>query len=268
MPLVQVESAADPRVAEYREISDGARKRAQGLFVAEGRFVVARLVAARRFGVRSLFLTETALASLEPVVASIRDRVPLYVASKATMRDVTGFQFHQGCLALGERPAGEPSIDDLLQGARRVVLLEGVTHADNVGAVFRSAAAFACDAVVLDPASADPLYREAIRVSMAATLQVPFARARAWPADLARLRDAGFTIVALTPRAEAIPIGHAPWPERVALLLGSEGEGLSERALSGADMAMRIPIAPTVDSLNVAATAAIALYVLAAAPRI
>ncbi len=262
MPVVRIETAADPRLADYAVISDGDRKRRQGLFVAEGRFVVRRLLEGR-FAVRSALLTEAALADLERVLTPFLPSLPVFLVSKEEMHQITGFEFHQGCLALGERPTHPTDLGELLGGSRRLVVLEGVTHADNVGAVFRNAAAFACDAVVLDRACADPLYREAIRVSMAATLQTPFARAESWPADLDRIRAAGFTIAALTPRRDAIRLRETPRIPRLALLAGNEGSGLSETALARADLAIRIPIAPTIDSLNVAAATAIALSVLA-----
>lgn len=265
MPLVPIERGDDPRIADYRDLGNGEGMRARGVFVAEGRFVVRRLITGGRFPVRSLLVTDAALASLADVLPRVRGAVPVYVASKAILREATGFQFHQGCLALGERPPTPTDADTLLGGASPLVVLESITHADNVGAIFRNAAAFGAGAVLLDPATVDPLYREAIRVSMAATLQVPFARLADWPADLARLRVAGFVVIALTPRADATPLHALPACERAAWLVGSEGDGLSEAALGCADLRARIPIVPAVDSLNVAAATAIALY--AATPR-
>lgn len=263
MQLVPIERDDDPRVADYRDLGDGARMRARGVFVAEGRFVVERLLASRRFAVRSLFVTESAARALGDAIAAGASDAPVYVATKSLLREVTGFRFHQGCLALGERPSEPTGLDSILSSASPWVVLEGVTHADNVGAIFRNAAAFGAGAVLLDPATVDPLYREAIRVSMAATLRVPFARATDWPADLARVRAAGFTLAALTPRTDATPLDALPALARVAWLVGAEGEGLSEAALAAADLRVRIPIAAGVDSLNVAAATAIALFATA-----
>jgi tRNA G18 (ribose-2'-O)-methylase SpoU len=268
MPVVPVASADDPRIADYRGLADGELMRARGAFVAEGRFVVRRLAEGGRFAVRSLLVTDAALEALEDVVSARLSGVPVFLASKPVMREVTGFKFHQGCLALGERPLAAATVDEWLaelgRGPRTAVVLEAVSHADNVGAVFRNSAAFAADGVVLDPASADPLYRESIRVSMAATLQVPFARAERWPVELERLKAAGFQVVALTPRPSAPPISELAtltnMAERVAFLVGSEGPGLSAAALAHADVALRIPMAPGVDSLNLAAATAIALH--------
>ncbi len=263
MQLVPIECDDDPRVADYRELGDGARMRSRGIFVAEGRFVVARLLASPRFAVRSLLVTETAARALGDAIAAATRDAPVYVATKSLLRKVTGFHFHQGCLALGERPREPTGLAEIRSCVSPWVVMEGVTHADNVGAIFRNAAAFGAGAVLLDPATVDPLYRESIRVSMAATLRVPFARAVDWPADLARVRAAGFTLAALTPRTDATPIDSLPALARVAWLVGAEGEGLSEAAIATADLRVRIPIAEGVDSLNVAAATAIALFATA-----
>ncbi len=268
MPVIPVASAADPRLADYALLGEPTRLRQRGLFVAEGRFVARRLVEGGRFAVRSLFVSETALAAL----ADLEERlagVPVLVGSKALLREVTGFAFHQGCLALGERPAVEDELGARWLGGsgagpRTLVMLENVSHADNVGAVFRNAAAFGAAGVVLDGGCADPLYREAIRVSMAATLRVPYARAERLTEAIGAVREAGFRVAALTPRVSAVALGelsrHVASTERLALLVGSEGEGLSESALALADLWLRIPIAEGVDSLNLASATAIALY--------
>jgi tRNA G18 (ribose-2'-O)-methylase SpoU len=168
-----------------------------------------------------------------------------------------GFDFHRGCLAAGDRP-GDIPLESLL-AARVLVVLERVTNPDNVGAVFRSALAFGAGGVVLSRGSADPLYRKAIRVSMGATLRVPFARLEEWPTPLARLGAAGFTIVALTPAA-VLDIAELGRPERVALLLGAEGDGLGAAARACADVEVAIRMAPGANSLNVATAAAIGLH--------
>src|SRR5206468_6952534 len=190
---------------------------------------------------------------------------PVYVAQPAMLARVVGFHFHRGCLASGERPP-ELGIEPLVApgGRRLLVGLEGVTNPDNVGGVFRNARAFGADGVLLGPGCADPLYRRALRVSMGAALQTPFVSILEWPAGLARLRAAGFRIAALTPDRAAVDISSfGPVPGRLVLLLGAEGQGLSAAARAAADVHLRIPIVPGVDSLNVATAAGIALHRLA-----
>jgi tRNA G18 (ribose-2'-O)-methylase SpoU len=229
------------------------------VFVAESRLVVRCLLTAGRFPVRSVLLTETALESLRDVLAPA-DQV--LVAPDALIQGVVGFDFHGGCLAIGERGA-EPPLAELL-AARLLVVLEGVTSPDNVGGVFRNACAFGADGVVLGPRCADPLYRRAIRVSMGASLAIPFTHATDWPDALGRLRAAGFTVIGLTPRAPAVDIGEfggrRAIPERVALLLGGEEAGLSAAASAAADLRVLIPMVPGVDSLNAATACGIALH--------
>ncbi|HRI18360.1 MAG TPA: RNA methyltransferase [Burkholderiaceae bacterium] len=267
MPVIPVASTADPLLADYALLREPARLRARGAFVAEGRFVVRRLVEGERFAVRSLLVTETAHAALADLAPRLV-AVPVLVGSKALAREVTGFSFHQGCLAIGERGAEERDVARWLEalgpGARTIVALENVSHADNVGAVFRNAAAFGADGVLLDGGTADPLYREAVRVSMAATLRVPFARPSRLAEAIGTLAEAGFRVAALTPRPSAIELGElgarVARDHRLAFLVGSEGEGLSDAALALADLELRIPMAEGVDSLNLAAATAIALY--------
>ena len=192
------------------------------------------------------------------------DGVPLYVVDEATIRSVVGFAFHRGCLALGER--GLPDAMKPLLASHRLVVLERVTNPDNVGAVFRHAAALGADGVLLSPGCGDPLYRKAVRVSMGAALRLPFATSTDWPADIDRLRAHGFTLVALTPDGDVdvAELGTSrPVPERVALLLGAEGEGVSPAARAAADVAVAIRMAGRGHSLNVATASGIALHRLA-----
>jgi tRNA G18 (ribose-2'-O)-methylase SpoU len=262
-----IDDPADPRIASFREVRDGARRLRDGLFLAEGRLLVRRLLQTGRFPVRSLLLTEAAAEDLRDLLAR-GDSPTVYVASAATIRAIVGFKFHRGCLALGVR-GGPPAPEPLLSppGPRTLLALEGVTDPDNVGAVFRNAAAFRAAGVLLSEDCADPLYRKAIRVSMGATLSVPFARVRDWPAALVALRRAGYRLVALCPRPEAEDIARmaarSPRETRLALLVGAEGAGLSPGTLAVADAEVRIPMAPGVDSLNVAAACGIALHRLA-----
>ena len=258
-----IEDPEDPRLADYREIRDAERRRRDGTFIAEGRQVVRRLLSAGRYRVRSALCTPPALHALGDALAAAG--VPTYLVRQEIVEAVVGMEFHHGCLAAGERGA-EPTAEAVLAETRtdRLVVLEGLGDASNVGALFRNALAFGVGAVFLAPGTADPLYRKAIRVSSGATVALPFARLADWPRDLKRLRAAGFTVLALTPQAEAVDIGELgagrPLPARVALLLGTEGRGLSAEALAAADLQIRIPMAPEMDSLNVAAAGAVALY--------
>ena len=265
MPIVRLRSLDDPRVAEYRSIGDPDLLRTRGLFVAEGRLVVERLVGSGQYRIRSLLLSDAALAALRPVVDTIRDEVGIYVCETSAFLGLTGLNIHRGCLALVER-AALPDVMDVTSNAKTIVILEGVANPDNVGGVFRCAAAFGADAVILSPRCCDPLYRKAVRTSMGATLRVPFARMAQWPHGLDDLRAQGVVIIALAAHLPALPLDDLAAkgrPERLALLLGSEGVGLSSEALRLADLRVRIPVVEAVDSLNVFVAAGIELSRLA-----
>jgi tRNA G18 (ribose-2'-O)-methylase SpoU len=264
MPLIPIEHTDDPRLAAYRDVPEPELVRARGLFVAEGRLIVRRILEDRALVVRSLLLGDAACRDLQPLLESLHADVPVYRCATADFLAITGFNLHRGCLALVERPAPR-RVDDLLAAARRVVVLEDVANADNVGGVFRNALAFGVDAALLSPRCCDPLYRKAVRTSMAATLRLPFARVEPWPAGLGALRSHGFTLVALTPRAPSELIDRLPMVglDRVALVAGAEGPGLSAAVEAAADYRVRIPMRPDMDSLNVAVAAGIALYELA-----
>jgi tRNA G18 (ribose-2'-O)-methylase SpoU len=253
----------DPRVADYAHIGDPAWLRDHGLFVAEGRLVVERLILARRFRVRSLLLTAAAREKLAATLAAVE--CPVHVATREVMQSLTGFDFHRGCLALAER-GDSADMQPALAAARRLLCLEGVANPDNVGGLFRIAEAFRADAVLLDPSSGDPLYRKAIRTSMGAALRLPFRRLAPWPGALASLQNEGFLVVALTPRESARPLNDyvraLHGRERLIVIAGAEGSGLSADALQRANVQVRIPIAVGVDSLNVVAAAAVALAAL------
>ena len=243
----------------YRLVGEPAELERAGLFVAEGRLIVERLLLDGRFRVHSVVVTPPAAAALAGVFQQ-RPEVPVEVVDPDVLEEITGFDFHRGCLSLAHRPAAAMPTSDLVQ-ATRLLALEGVGNPDNVGGLFRTAFAFGVEAVILDPSTADPLYRKAIRTSMAATLRVPFVRLSPWPGSLDPLRAAGFQIVALTPDPEAVDLDeYARHPaERLVLLVGSEGPGLHDTSLRGADARVRIPIDPRADSLNVVTAAAIAL---------
>jgi tRNA G18 (ribose-2'-O)-methylase SpoU len=249
---------ADTGITAYRDIRDPAALARGGLFVAEGRLVVRRLLASTRFKTRSVLVTPIACDAIRDVIP---DAVPCYIVDQSEMDSIVGFNIHRGCLALAERPA-IPVITLLdLETASRVVVLEGVNNPDNIGGIFRSAAAFDVQLVVLGPGCGDPFYRKAVRTSMAATLDVPMARADVWPAAIDRLRACGLRVVALTPAADATRLDERTRVgERLALLVGAEEQGLSVAALAAADERVRIRMTNRVDSLNVTVAASIAMY--------
>ena len=284
---VEVGSAEDVRLADYTRLTDaGLRTHLEaehGLFIAEGTKVITRAVAAG-YPVRSMLLGRARLADLPALgeaangapardelargaLAGQPDSTPVYVVPDEVAERLTGYQVHRGALAsLGRLPL--PGAREVIGGARRVVVLEDLVDHGNVGAIFRCAAALGVDAVVLSPRCADPLYRRSVKVSMGAVFAIPYARMTGWYDGLADLRSAGFRVLALTPDEHATPVGSAVRAAaRVALLLGTEGDGLSARWLHEADEAVRIPMNPAaraagVDSLNVVAAAAIACHLL------
>ena len=268
MAVERIHRADDPRVAGYRSLRDGEFVRSRGLFVAEGRLVVRRLVQDGRYDLQSVLVNEAALRDLESTIAACSADVPIFVCDAVALAGIAGYDVHRGCLALVRRRPDTPP-GELIASATTIVVLEGVSNADNVGGVFRNAAAFGAGGVLLSPTCCDPLYRKAIRTSMGATLHVPFARAGAdeWPSVLTRVRAAGFTLVALTPRepSETLEAFAArPRALRVALIVGTEGAGLTPAVEEAADYRVRIPIAADIDSLNVAVAAGIALHALSA----
>lgn len=264
MPITYVDAADDNRLSDFRAVSDPELAQTHGFFIAEGRLVVRRLLTESPLATRAVLVTPGAMKTLEDALAPKPD-VPVYLVSKDVMEGVAGFNIHRGCLASGVRP---PRADwrAIVATARRIVVLERVGDADNVGAIFRSAAAFNADAILLGPACADPLYRKAIRTSMGAALTLRFADADPWPATLTDLTADGWAVAALTPAADAMPLrdfATTTRPPRVALVVGHEGEGLTDETLHVATYRVRIPIHASIDSLNVATAAAIALYELA-----
>ena len=267
MPVVRVESAEDGRLAGYRVVSEPELARASGLFVAEGRRVVRRLLESSGAVPRSVLVTEPARQALADVFGAHPD-LEVFEVPQAVMNAVVGFNIHRGCLALAARPPVLPW-EDLATHASRLVVLEGVGDADNVGSTFRCAAAFGVGGILLGPACADPLYRKAIRTSMAATLSLPFALAEPWPDVLAELQFRGWHVVGLTPASDQEPLWEAAAAarhRRTALVFGHEGDGLTHAALGTCSVLARIPMAPGVDSLNVAVSVGVALYELARMP--
>lgn len=266
--VVRVADAADPRLDPFRRLPERAA-RTGGRFVAESREVVRRLLDGGRYRPAVLFTTETAFDELRDRLAALDPAPEIFIAESAVLREVAGYPFHRGCLALVERPP-EPDAEHVLRGvpagAARVLVVDEVANPDNVGALFRNAAAFGVAAVLLTERSADPLYRKTIRVSMGETLCLPWARAAAWPALATRLRAHGFTLAALTPGGEDLERFAPHAPARLALVVGNEEQGVSAAAHAAAEVAVGITIGPGPDSLNVATAAAIALHRLARPP--
>lgn len=264
----QVDRPDDPRVADYVGLTDGARRMRReagaGFFIAEGEKVIARTAAAG-YPPRSLLLSPQRLADLTPAVAALD--CPVYVASYDVLQAVTGFHVHRGALAsFGRLPLR--TAQDVLAEATRVVVMEAVTNHTNLGAVFRSAAALGMDAVLLSPNSCDPLYRRTVRVSMGQVFSVPYAFLERWPDGIDDVRAAGFRVLALTPHPDATDLADitvAP-DDKVALVFGAEGPGLTEEVMAASDERVRIPMAAGVDSLNVGAAAAVACWVLGRRP--
>jgi tRNA G18 (ribose-2'-O)-methylase SpoU len=258
--LVRIDDPDDPRIAHYRDVREKDLSGRQGLFIAEGKVVLNVLFAARRFAVESVLLLENRVAGMREALAAMPEGTPVYVASQYVIDRIAGFHLHRGVLALGCRRAGE-SLSGLLASLPEkalVVALVGISNHDNVGAIFRNAAAFGADAVILDETSCDPLYRKAIRVSVGAALKVPFVREGDAGAVMASLHEAGFSVCALSPAGESEIADLAP-AARTALVLGSEGEGLPAGLLAR-HQTVRIGMAPGFDSLNVAAASAVALH--------
>lgn len=263
MRLSRISDLSAPEYADYTQLTDVALRRVrepeEGLYLAESVKVIERALAAGHTP-RSLLLLEEWVEKLEPVLAGFPD-VPAYVGESEQLEALTGFHMHRGALASMHRP--EPrDPEELLRNSRRVVVLEELTDHTNVGAIFRSVAALGADAVLLSPACADPLYRRAVRVSMGAVLQVPWARLPDWREAGPMIRDAGYELTAFALRDDAEDLADfvQDVPEKLALMFGSEGPGLSRKALASATRSVVIPMEHEVDSLNVATAAALALW--------
>lgn len=240
--------------------------RERGLFVAEGRAVVRRVLDDSRYQIEAVLVNEASRRHLADALDRLPPDVPVHVRDTSEFESLTGHHLHRGCLALVRRPAPR-LLEEVIAGAGGMLLvLDGVTDADNVGGVFRNAAAFGAGAVVLGPGCCDPLYRKAVRTSMGAVLRVPFACAREWPGALDRVRAAGLVLAALTPREPAETLeafaARRTGARGVALIVGAEGAGVSAPLESMADARVRIPTSGAVDSLNLSVAAAIAMYTL------
>lgn len=284
-PLLHVSDPRGPGLDLYRDLHDGAHRfrveRDRSVFVVEGRLAVERLLSSS-YPVRSLLVDDHQLVTSADLVAAVRDRgAPVYVGSRVVVAETVGFAFHRGVVAVADRPVPMDSarlVATAGSGSRPapalMAVLEGLNDHENLGALFRNAAAFGVAGVLMDPTCADPLYRRSIRVSVGHILHVPFARVEPWPDGLSQVKDAGFVIAALSPRPPddhrgeraglaglraMVCRGGAPG---VAVLLGAEGPGLTRAALGLSDVVVSIPMALGVDSLNVATAAALAFHAL------
>ncbi len=258
--VIDIEDPGDPRVDDFRDLASADRRPdlpgRKGLVIAEGVVVVQRMLDSRfrpdaLLGVARRY--EQLAADLDGV------EVPYYRVDAEVMARIVGFHLNRGVLAVARRPR-ELTVDEVLDGARTVAVLEGVNDHENLGSMFRNAAGLGAEAILFGDRCSDPLYRRSVRVSMGHVLRVPFARMNTWPDDLEVLRHKGFQIIALTPNPAAPTLATAMTGERVALLLGAEGPGLTEEAMRATDIRARIPMAPGTDSLNVATAAAMAFY--------
>lgn len=264
MPVIEVDDPADPRLADYADLTDvalrSAAEPAHGLYMAEGRLVIERALAAGHTP-RSVLAEPRRLAEVQALLQH-RD-TPVYLAPPQVLRAITGYRVHRGALAAMQRPAPR-TVAEVTATATRLLVLEDLVDHTNVGAAFRSAAALGFGAVVVSPRCADPLYRRSIKVSMGAVLSVPWGRAQTWPQALHDLQAAGIAILALTPDPAAAPLHEvaADPPARLAVLIGTEGDGLSPAARAAADREVTIPMAGGIDSLNAAAATAVACYAL------
>ncbi|MGZ4584378.1 MAG: TrmH family RNA methyltransferase [Mycobacterium sp.] len=258
-----VDDPDDPRLDDFRDLNSVDRRpdlpSGKGLVIAEGVLVVQRMLASR-FTPHALLGTDRRLSELKDDLAGAA--APFYRASAEVMAQVVGFHLNRGVLAAARR-VPEPSVVETVNGARTVAVLEGVNDHENLGSIFRNAAGLGVDAVVFGSGCADPLYRRAVRVSMGHALLVPYARSTDWPADLEVLRENGFRLLAMTPDARACALAEAmssARDERVAVLVGAEGPGLTAATLRLSDVRVRIPMSRGTDSLNVATAAALAFY--------
>jgi len=264
---ISIDDPADERLADYRDLTDVALRRvlepAGGLYIAESAKVIGRAIGAGHRP-RSVLVQSKWLDDVVTLLtgAGLED-VPVFLVTDAVAEALTGYTVHRGALAAMHRPA-LPSVEEAVAGARTVLILEDIVDHTNVGAAFRGAAGLGADAVLVTPRCADPLYRRSVRVSMGTVFQVPWTRLPEWPEAGRVLHDAGLHLAALALQEGAVPLDEfaAHRPARVGLLLGTEGDGLSRRALGVADTVVTIPMAGGVDSLNVAAASAVALWAL------
>ena len=273
MPVIRLETIDTDELRDYRELTDVVLRRlsepAGGLYIAESAKVIGRALAAGHRP-RSVLTIEKYLTELQGILGEYlddADDIPIYVGEASMLESLTGFNLHRGALASMHRPPLAP-VEEILKGARRVIVLEDIVDHTNVGAIFRSVAGLGADAVLVTPRCADPFYRRSVRVSMGTVLQIPWTRLPEWPEGANILKALGFEIAALALSEDAVELDDyvAAAPEKIALVVGTEGDGLSRAALAAADRIVTIPMMHGVDSLNVASASAVALYSLRVRP--
>lgn len=265
--VIDITNPDDPRVDDFRDLNSVDRRpdlpTGKGLVIAEGVLVVRRMLASR-FAPHAMLGTDRRLAELADDLSAVAPYLDLtcYRATAEVMADVVGFHLNRGVLAAARRPV-ELSVSEVLERARTIAVLEGVNDHENLGSIFRNAAGLGVDGVIFGAGCADPLYRRSVRVSMGHALLVPFARAARWPSDLELLRDDDFRLLAMTPSPRAVSLAEAMTKlagDKVAVLVGAEGPGLTETVMRASDARVRVPMSRGTDSLNVATAAALAFY--------
>jgi tRNA G18 (ribose-2'-O)-methylase SpoU len=265
--VIDITNPDDPRVDDFRDLNSVDRRpdlpTGKGLVIAEGVLVVRRMLASR-FAPHAMLGTDRRLAELADDLSAVAPCLDLtcYRATAEVMADVVGFHLNRGVLAAARRPV-ELSVSEVLERARTIAVLEGVNDHENLGSIFRNAAGLGVDGVIFGAGCADPLYRRSVRVSMGHALLVPFARAARWPSDLELLRDDDFRLLAMTPSPRAVSLAEAMTKlagDKVAVLVGAEGPGLTETVMRASDARVRVPMSRGTDSLNVATAAALAFY--------
>jgi len=264
MPVEEIVDSRDDRLAGYRDLTDVALRvafePANGVYIAESASVIERALDAGHEPF-SILMEDKWLPKMTPLITHFPD-VPVYLASSGLLHDITGFHVHRGALALMKRPA-PVTIESVITDARRLLILEDIVDHTNVGAIIRCAAGLGYDGFLVTPRCADPLYRRSVRVSMGTVFDLPWTQIDPWPDSLNHLRDNGFAVVGVTPHGhDAVALDAFDAPDRVALVLGTEGDGLTTAALDACDRSVRIPMHNGVDSLNVAAAAGIVCWAL------
>ncbi|MCK5689175.1 RNA methyltransferase [Myxococcota bacterium] len=266
MQTLAIRKSDDARIDDYRHIRDKIWLRDRGIFIAESRLVIQTLLQKSTFAVRSLLLTPTALDALKPALQDLPAQCEIFIAEQDILEQIAGFEIHRGALAAGIRPPSRSTNEILPHSDERslVVLLEAVTNPDNVGSVFRTAKAFGADAILFDERTVDPLYRKSIRTSIASTLTLPFAREESFTTLVKTLQNADYTVLGFTPDKDALFLDafgkSRAMPKRVAIALGNEGDGLSDEAKEACDELVQIEMSRSLDSLNIASAASIAIY--------
>lgn len=265
--LLRVTDPDDDRIAGYRDIRERDLVKNRQQFIAEGKTVLQVMAAQQRFKLHSMLVLENRLAGVRNIIDSLPDSVPVYITEQSVMDSIAGFPMHRGLLGIGEVPADIDAIPDeaIIGNWKTVIVLAGLSNHDNVGAVFRNAAAFGADAVLIDSGTCDPLYRKAIRVSVGGVFKVPFFRFHTTEAIISLLKHGGMETYALSPQG-TVELSCWEPPQRAAILLGTEGEGLSPNLLN-TFQSLRVEMHPGFDSLNVATTSGIVLHHLTARPR-